>query len=299
MLVFEDLHWADEGLLDFVDQLVDWAVGVPMLVVCTARPELLDAPAGLGRRQAERVDGLALAARPTTRRRELVHALLEQPVLAGGASGDAARARRRQSALRGGVRAHGRRSSARRRAPLPESVQGIIAARLDALAARGEAAAPGRRRGRQGLLARGGRGDRRPRPSAAEEALHSLERKEFVRRERSVFGRRTGAVRFRHALVRDVAYGQIPRAARAEKHLAAAEWIESLGRPEDHAELIAHHYLSALEFSSAAGKELPEVADRARLALRAAGARKLSLYSFAQRRLALRVRAGPAAGRRP
>src|SRR5439155_482552 len=42
VLVFEDLHWADEGLFDFVDHLVDWAGGSPMLVVCTARPELME-----------------------------------------------------------------------------------------------------------------------------------------------------------------------------------------------------------------------------------------------------------------
>ena len=42
VLVFEDLHWADEGLLDFLDHLLDWTSGVPILVVCTARPELLD-----------------------------------------------------------------------------------------------------------------------------------------------------------------------------------------------------------------------------------------------------------------
>ena len=42
VLVFEDLHWADDGLLDFVDHLADWAPGVPLLVVGTARPELLD-----------------------------------------------------------------------------------------------------------------------------------------------------------------------------------------------------------------------------------------------------------------
>ena len=48
VLVFEDLHWADERLLDFVDYLVDWATGVPLLVVCTARPELLERRAGWG-----------------------------------------------------------------------------------------------------------------------------------------------------------------------------------------------------------------------------------------------------------
>ena len=54
-------------------------------------------------------------------------------------------------------------------------------------------------------------------------------------------------------LLRDVAYGQIPRAARAEKHRRAAEWIESLGRVSDHAELLAGHYASALEYVRASG----------------------------------------------
>ena len=54
VLVFEDLHWADDALLDFVDHLVDWASGVPMLVVCTARPGAARSPPRLGRRQAKR-----------------------------------------------------------------------------------------------------------------------------------------------------------------------------------------------------------------------------------------------------
>ena len=59
---------------------------------------------------------------------------------------------------------------------------------------------------------------------------------------------------FRHALVRDVAYEQIPRAARVDKHRTAAEWMESLGRPEDHAEMLAHHYASAIEYARATGR---------------------------------------------
>jgi hypothetical protein len=54
---------------------------------------------------------------------------------------------------------------------------------------------------------------------------------------------------FRHLLVRDVAYGQIPRAERGEKHRRAAEWIEALGRTDDHAEVLAHHYSNALELA--------------------------------------------------
>src|SRR5205807_2311926 len=54
VLVFEDMHWADEGLLDFVDYLVDWASGVPLLVVGTARPELLERPPGSTRSRPRR-----------------------------------------------------------------------------------------------------------------------------------------------------------------------------------------------------------------------------------------------------
>ncbi len=46
--MFEDLHWADDGLLDFIDQLVDWARSAPILVLCTARPELLERRPGWG-----------------------------------------------------------------------------------------------------------------------------------------------------------------------------------------------------------------------------------------------------------
>jgi tetratricopeptide (TPR) repeat protein len=82
-------------------------------------------------------------------------------------------------------------------------------------------------------------------------------------------------------LVREVAYGQIPRAARADKHLASVEWIESLGRSEDHAELIAHHYASALELLEAAGSKAPgEIDERARLAFRRAGDRAAALNAF-------------------
>src|SRR5947208_4519850 len=103
---------------------------------------------------------------------------------------------------------------------------------------------------------------------ATVEQLHALQQKEFVQRARrsSVEGETEYA--FKHLLVRDVAYGQIPRADRAEKHRRSAEWIESLGRPEDHAETVAHHYLRALELSRAAGQDVGAFADRARLALR-------------------------------
>ena len=109
-----------------------------------------------------------------------------------------------------------------------------------------------------------------------------MQQKEFVQRARRSSVEGETEFSFKHLLVRDVAYGQIPRAERAEKHRLAAEWIESLGRPEDHAEMVAHHYLSALELARAAGREGDEIASRARVALREAGDRASSLNALVQ-----------------
>jgi class 3 adenylate cyclase len=80
VLVFEDLHWADDALLDFIDHLVDWASGVPLLVVCTARPELLDRRRGWGggKRNALTV---ALSALADDDIAHMIGGLLEQTVL--------------------------------------------------------------------------------------------------------------------------------------------------------------------------------------------------------------------------
>jgi tetratricopeptide (TPR) repeat protein len=87
---------------------------------------------------------------------------------------------------------------------------------------------------------------------------------------------------FMHVLVRDVAYGQIPRGERAEKHRIAAKWIATLGRPEDHAEMVAHHYTSALELTRATGQHVdPAFAAGALTSLRDAGERAASLNADA------------------
>ena len=280
VLVFEDLHWADDSLLDFIDHLVDWAGGVPVLVVCTARPELLTRRPGWGggKSNAATISLSPLSDDDTAR---LVHALLERSVLpadlqatlierAGGNplyTEEFARMVEELGADGGVLR-------------LPESVQGIIAARLDALPIEEklllqDAAVVGKVFWLGALQLIGGR-DRRE----AELLLHRLERKEFVRRERrSTVGEESQYV-FSHLLVGDVAYSQIPRAARSEKHQRAAEWIESLGRPEEHAEMLAHHYLAALELDRAAGLETTGLAARARLRLREAGDRAYALSAF-------------------
>ncbi|CAN5167977.1 hypothetical protein BH09ACT13_BH09ACT13_07160 [soil metagenome] len=277
VLVFEDLHFADDGLLDFVDHLVDWASGVPILVVGTARPELLSRRPGWGGGKPNALT-LSLPALSDEETAQLAHSLLGRPVL------DAAVQKTLLERAGGNplyaeefARMLDERGSAE---GLPETVQGLIAARIDGLPPEEKsllqnAAVLGKLFwvGAAVALTAVERW-------AAEERMHALERKEFVRRERrsSVAGEVEYA--FRHLLVRDVAYGQIPRAARADKHRVAASWIEALGRREDHAEMLAHHYLHALELSRATGQATADIADTARDAFNEAGHRAFSLNAF-------------------
>jgi tetratricopeptide (TPR) repeat protein len=277
VLVFEDLHWADEGLLDFVDELVEWTSGVPLLVVGTARPELLTRRSGWGGGKPNATtQSLGPLTRDETSR--LVHALLERAVLPAET----------QAALL--ERAEGNplyaeefaRLVAEGREPdeLPETVQGLIAARLDALAPDEKAllqhASVLGKVFWAGAVAHLAGAE----PGALAPLLHELVRRELTRRERrgSIAGETEFA--FRHALVRDVAYAQIPRASRAEMHLRAAEWIELLGRPEDKVELLAHHYLAALELAAASHQPIDGFVDRARDAFRAAGERAVALHAY-------------------
>ena len=270
ILVFEDLHWADDGLLDFVDHLADWATTVPLLIVGTARPELLDRRPGWGggKRNAFTLSIGALSDEETA---VLLQRLLDRAVLDANAQ---------QAVLQ---RAEGNPLYAEEYArmlaeheggdlPLPETVQGLIAARIDALAPEEKAllqdASVIGKVFWPGVLT-----------GADDRILHALERKEFIRRDRrsSIAGETQYA--FLHALVRDVAYGQIPRAERAEKHRRAAEWLTSIAgdRAEDHAEMLAHHYREALTLGEAAGMDTTALRDPARQAFADAAERAFSL----------------------
>jgi class 3 adenylate cyclase/tetratricopeptide (TPR) repeat protein len=260
VLVFEDIQWADDGLLDFIDHLVDWVRDVPMLILCTARLELLERRPAWG---GGKINAATVALSPLTDEdtAKLIWALgAETPQdLLERCGGNPLYAEQY-------VRMLAERGSSE---DLPETVQGIIAARLDSLGTEEKAllqtAAVVGKVFWLGAL------------DATEQQLHPLQQKEFVARARrsSVDGETEYA--FKHLLVRDVAYGQVPRADRAGKHLRVAEWIESLGRPEDHAEMLAHHYASALALMRAAGQDVDGVAARARDVFRDAGTRAVTL----------------------
>src|SRR4051794_32382210 len=218
VLVFEDLHWADDGLLDFIEHLVDWITDVPLRVVCSARPELLARRAGWGGGMSNSAT-LSLAPLSDQDTARLISELLDRPLLG---------AEQQQELL---LRAAGNPLFAEQyvqmlsehevgqELPVPETVQDLVGARLDSLPLADkrllqDAAVVGKVFWAGAVAALADADDDR---HDLEERLHELARRQFVRRERrsSLAGEEQYA--FLHVVLRDVAYGQIPRNARIER----------------------------------------------------------------------------------
>ena len=250
VMVVEDIHWAEPALLAFLEHLADWAQGVPLLIVCTARPELYETHAawGTGLRNHTAINLSPLSDTDTAK---LVAALLEQAVLPAEtqklllerAGGNPLYAEEfvRMLKDRNMLDQHGTlRSDAE--VPFPDSIQALIGARLDTLpqerkALLQDAAVMGKVFWAGATVAMGNRDARE-----VDHALHELARKELVRPGRQSSMKGEAEYGFWHLLVRDVAYNQIPRAQRAAKHLSAADWLEGKAgeRVEDLAEVLAY-----------------------------------------------------------
>ncbi len=272
-VVLEDLHWSSDSLLDLLDSLVQPRPDLPILIVAIARPELLDRRASWsgGRRNAlslsleplpdvdvatlvehlvegiapdvveavvERADGNPFYAG------EIVRALVEQvgPSLEPGLVQDALRR-------------------------LPDTVQATVLARLDLLsAAERRMLQVGSIFGRGFALA----GITALDPALAADAERVLE--DLLERD---LVRQSGAheVSFRHILIREVAYGMLPRAERAHLHHAAADWLASRagGQGDAFAELIAVHAREAASLATALDlDDAPELRREAVIRLEAA-----------------------------
>ncbi len=282
ILVFEDLHWADAALLAFLEHLADWSEGVPLLLLCTARPELYEQHPSwaAGLRNATTINLAPLTQDETAR---LIATLLEQKFLPAEtqktllerAGGNPLYAEEFVRLLAD------REQLSKAVEEVPQSVQALIAARLDTLSAERknllqDAAVVGKVFW-AGALAEMGKRE----AGQVEQALHELARKELVRPARTSSMQGEQEYGFWHVLVRDVCYAQIPRAGRAARHQAAAAWIERKAgqRAEDLSDVLAHHYLQALELSRAAGPgaDVKALEDQARRYLALAGERALAL----------------------
>ena len=267
VLVFEDLHWADAAMLAFLEHVADFAERVPLLLVATARPELFEHHPDYARglRNATPINLAPLSQEETAR---LVSALLDatvlpaevqQPILER-ADGNPLYAEEFVRLLKDRDLLVKVGSSWELKAgaevPFPDSVQALIAARLDTLEPEAksllaDAAVIGKVFWAGGVAQMGGRD-----LDVVTGMLRELSRKELVQpaRQSSMAGEAEYA--FGHILARDVAYSQLPRASRAARHVAAAAWIESKvpGRMEDLADVLAYHYATAFELSRAAGE---------------------------------------------
>ena len=285
VLVFEDLHWADDALLAFIEHLVDWSAGVPLLVLCTARPELYERHSGWGGGKRNAVT-IALSPLTSEESDALITGLLAgarldpevQATLRERAGGNPLFAEEFIRMFQETLTATGNETRA---VSVPDSVHALIAARLDTLPAERksilyDASVIGRIFWAGAVAHIAGTGE-----NTVRTGLHELSRKELVRPVRTSSVKDQAEYSFWHALVRDVAYGQIPRAPRAQKHRAAAEWIEHLAgeRIADHAEVLVHHYREAATLARAAGldAEADEMVGKLRRSLVIAGQRMTQL----------------------
>ncbi len=238
IIAFEDIHWADDGMLDAIEHLAQW-VRAPLILVCLARDELLDRRPGWGggRRSATQLLLDPLAAEDT---RALVSSLIPD--------GD-------EVVLRVVERSGGNplfaEEMARRIAEdgshageLPDTVQAVLAARLDALEpferrVVQQAAVVGRTFWEASLM-----------PLAQAEGrelgrtLTTLQEKDILApgAEGRLAGERELA--FKHVLIRDVAYGTLTKAVRSRKHFEVGAFIEERAgdRTDEVVALLAEHY---------------------------------------------------------
>ncbi len=293
VLVLEDLHWAGEGMLSFVEHLLSRALKAPLLLVATTRPDMLERHEGILASAGD--DGwtrrITLPALSRSEAGILVADLLGAdpaadlgPRIVDRVGGNPLYAEQCVRLLLDGgflVRTgEGRRLAPDAELPLPETVQAVIAARLDALppgykAILCDAAVIGETFWRGGVAAVSGCDE-----GAVDEAMAALAARDLVRPVVATTIEGEPEYLFWHALARDVAYGQLPRKVRARKHEAAADWLEATaGGHGEFAEVIAHHLVTALDFARATGdrEQAESLVGPTIGALRRAGERALRL----------------------
>jgi len=290
VMVFEDLQWADSGLLAFVDHLAEWSRGVPIYVVALARPELLETRPDWG---AGKRNFTSLSLEPLSRgaMRELLAGLVP------GLPGDAVErivgradgiplyaveivrmlvAQGSLEAADGVYRPVGNLADL----AVPETLHSLIAARLDALDPADRsllqaAAVLGHSFTVDGLAAVASLD-----PGDVERRLLALARRELVDRVVDPRSAERGQFAFVQSLVREVAYSTLARRDRKTRHLAAARHFETLV-DQELAGALATHYLAAYR-NATEGPEADALAAQARIALRAAGERAVALGSQEQ-----------------
>jgi class 3 adenylate cyclase/tetratricopeptide (TPR) repeat protein len=266
LVVFDDVQWGEPTFLDLVEHVAEWARDAPILILCLARPELLEERTGWsgGKLNATSLLLEPLDAAACSR---LIDNLLDRAEVAEDVKARVATAAEGNPLFveemlamlidDGTLKREGERWIATRDVAaieMPPTIQALLAARLDRLED-GEqrvieyAAVAGKLFSRAAVLALAG-GER---PPELDEHLASLVRKQLIRPHRAQFGR-DDTYRFRHILIRDAAYQAMSKDIRAELHERFANWLEHAGAAHpDLEEIIGYHLEQAHRFRSDLG----------------------------------------------
>lgn len=283
VVVFDDVHWAESTFLDLVEHLADWSRGAPILLLCMARPELLEVRSSWA---GGKLNATTVLLEPLSDSEcmELVSNLMGEDELADrleqriaeAAEGNPLFVEEMLSMLIDDgllVAENGRWAVVGDLAavPVPPTIHALLAARLDQLDD-GERAVLERAAVEGKIFHRGSietltSSDRR---SLVPGDLGALVRKELIRPDRPVFAGED-AYRFRHLLIRDAAYESIPKSVRADLHERHAEWLGEKARERgaEYDEILGYHLEQAYRFRA----ELGEIDERARVLGRRAAER--------------------------
>jgi class 3 adenylate cyclase/tetratricopeptide (TPR) repeat protein len=269
VVVFDDLHWAEPTFLDLIEHVLDWSRGAPILMLCLARPDLLERRSGWGGGKLNATTVLLepLSAIETD---ELIDALLT------GRNLEPALRDRISSAADGNPLFVEQMLAMVEESPdevtVPATIQALLSARLDQLPP-AERAALERGSVEGQVFHRGAVAALAPEDLNVTTHLFGLVRKELVRPSAATLPG-DDAFRFRHLLIRDAAYEALPKAARADLHERFAEWVEE--RAPDLVELdeiLGYHLEQAALYRGELGQSSPELERRAAVRLAAAGRR--------------------------
>jgi tetratricopeptide (TPR) repeat protein len=257
IVVFDDIQWGEETFLDLIESTALLSAGAPLLLLCVARPELVDrrpswpSPLRLDPLPPDASDALIGDAVSRELRERIAHASGGNPLFI--------------SEMLAMVAEDGE-------VDVPPTLRALLAARLDQLdGAERRVLERGAVEGE--IFHRGGVQALVPEETQVTTRLAALVRRQLVRPDRAQIAGEDG-YRFRHLLVRDAAYDALPKAVRADLHARFADWLDQHGHSlVERDEIVGYHLEQASRYVTELGRPDPDVADRAALRLAAAGRR--------------------------
>jgi tetratricopeptide (TPR) repeat protein len=273
VLVFEDIHWAEDALLELVEHMATWVKNVPILLLCLARPELLDLRPGWS---GGRVRATAIELEPLGRTdsEAMIEALLDGELGSGARQALLDKTEGNPLFVEETVRMLSEANGAGIER-IPDTLQALIAARIDHLPPGGKellqgAAVMGR------IFWKGALGELVLEGTDIDPLLEDLHLREFVLPEARSTISGEDAFKFKHVLIREVAYGGLSKAARAGFHQRFAEWLRKRAG-EELLEVRAYHldHATAL-LAELDGSPPQKLATEAAAALEEAGRRALA-----------------------